>query len=106
MPFCSVPFIHSFIDTKGENRICCTARWVPGQYDLQDWEGEDYQKIREAVSSDDKDWYQHVTNVKEEKRLVRKIHIERFTIDYMKDQVNLRLTLKLEICLKRQYHMI
>jgi len=56
MPFCSVPFIHSFIDTKGENRICCTARWVPGQYDLQDWEGEDYQKIREAVSSDDKDW--------------------------------------------------
>lgn len=56
MPFCSVPFIHAFIDTKGENRICCTAKWTPGQYNLQDWQGEDYQKIREAVSSDDKEW--------------------------------------------------
>lgn len=56
MPFCSVPFIHTFIDTKGENRICCAAKWTPGQYDLQDWQGEDYQKFREAVSNDDKDW--------------------------------------------------
>ena len=56
MPFCAVPFIHSYIDTKGKNRICCAAKWTPGQYDLQDWEGKDYQKIREAVSSDDKEW--------------------------------------------------
>ena len=56
MPFCSVPFIHSYVDTKGKNRICCAAEWTPGQYDLQDWESKDYQKIREAVSSDDKEW--------------------------------------------------
>jgi len=56
MPFCVVPFIHNYIDTQGQNRICCAAKWKAGQYNLQDWQGEDYQKIRASMLNDNQDW--------------------------------------------------
>ena len=56
MPFCFVPFMHSRIDTQAQNRPCCSWRWKPGQYNLQDWEGKDYQGIRKSLMDDNSEW--------------------------------------------------
>lgn len=45
--FCAAPFIHSFVSTSGKKFLCCAAtRWSENMRDLDDWEGEDYQYIR------------------------------------------------------------
>ena len=45
--FCTAPFIHSFVSTSGKKFLCCRAtRWSENTRDLDDWEGEDYQYIR------------------------------------------------------------
>ena len=55
--FCAAPFLHSFVSTHGKKFLCCWAtrwsyddRWSNDtDFDLEDWEGEDYQKIREHM---------------------------------------------------------
>lgn len=59
MPFCSVPFIHSYVDTQARNRVCCSYifnDFKKDESDLQDWQGEDYQELRKAMLTDDQEW--------------------------------------------------
>jgi sulfatase maturation enzyme AslB (radical SAM superfamily) len=61
--FCAAPFIHRFISTQGKKFLCCGSdRWpkpgVSNEYqekllDLEDWEGEDYQKVRDFMLNGD-----------------------------------------------------
>lgn len=56
MPFCAVPFIHSYVDTKGKNRVCCAYKFDLYKHDLQDWQGEEYQKLRKAMLTENQEW--------------------------------------------------
>lgn len=55
--FCYAPFLHSFVSTHGKKFLCCwSTRWSydgrwssDTDFDLEDWEGEDYQKIRKHM---------------------------------------------------------
>ena len=49
MPFCFIPFMHRRVDTQAQNRPCCSWRWKDGDYDLQKWDGKDYQNIRKSL---------------------------------------------------------
>ena len=61
--FCAAPFMHQFISTQGKKFLCCWSdRWPkPGVsnenqeklLDLEDWEGEDYQKVRDFMLNGD-----------------------------------------------------
>lgn len=45
--FCAAPFIHRFVTTSNKKFMCCTVnRWSENTRDLDDWEGKDYQHIR------------------------------------------------------------
>ena len=52
--FCAAPFIHSFVSTTGKKFLCCAAtRWSNKTRDLDDWEGEDYQYVRNHMLTSD-----------------------------------------------------
>lgn len=52
--FCAVPFFHRFISTHGKKFLCCNAtRWSEDMRDLEDWEGEDYQFIRNHMINEE-----------------------------------------------------
>ena len=47
MALCYAPFLHRMIQTTGYYQLCCVATHRDDMYD--DWEGEDYQKIRKHM---------------------------------------------------------
>jgi MoaA/NifB/PqqE/SkfB family radical SAM enzyme len=51
--FCAAPFINTFLNTKGQRRLCCAQefREKSGQ-DFSDWSGLDYQDIRQKMLDD------------------------------------------------------
>ena len=60
--FCAAPFIHSFVSTSGKKFLCCAAnRWSENMRDLDDWEGEDFQYIRNHMLTKD-EWLSDCDN--------------------------------------------
>lgn len=58
--FCAAPFIHQTISTSGKKFLCCgvfhsTNRKITINRDLNDWEGKDYQYIRNHMLTSN-DW--------------------------------------------------
>ena len=48
MALCYAPFLHRMVETTGNYQLCCVAKeYDDGKYN--DWEGEDYQKIRKHM---------------------------------------------------------
>lgn len=53
--FCILPFIHGYVNTRGDINLCCAAEQIPEQWNYQnnpnlakEWSGELYQKMRQA----------------------------------------------------------
>lgn len=76
--FCAAPFIHQFISTQGKKFLCCWSdRWpttnVNNEHqeillDLEDWEGDDYQKVRDFMLNGD-GWLEECRHCKHEESL-------------------------------------
>ena len=63
MAFCFAPFMHRYVDTRAKSFLCCAQTKTEPPLELEDWEGEDYQRIRHSMLSDE--WLPECVECKE-----------------------------------------